>query len=517
VIGVIHAPSRARETLAAAEAWFAAGATHVLLEGATASDGGGIGTAAPVDLARRLGRVLPVGISGGLTPTNVARAVARARPAFVDASGGLESDGVSDPRRIGAFVRNARQDPTGADRVDARGRFGRFGGRYVPETLIPALDELASAWDEARMDPAYRAELRQMQRDFIGRPTPLYEVPASALGHDGIGPRMFLKREDLAHTGAHKINNAVGQALLARRIGKRRVIAETGAGQHGVATAAACALLGLECVVYMGTTDVERQAPNVRRMRLLGAEVRPVATGNGTLRDALNEALRDWVGSVQTTHYVLGSAAGPHPFPDVVAELQSVVGREAREQIVAVTGRLPDVAVACVGGGSNAIGLFRPLLDSAVRLVGVEAGGRGDSLGDNAASLGLGRPGVLHGAFTMLTQTLDGQVVEPHSVSAGLDYPGVGPQLAALAESGRMEVTRATDAEALDALGWLSRCAAILPALEPAHALAVARRSLPDLAPDAIVLVNLSGRGDKDLDIVAREQPSVLAGLSLDP
>ncbi|MGH2357961.1 MAG: tryptophan synthase subunit beta [Candidatus Limnocylindria bacterium] len=446
-----------------------------------------------------------------MTPTNVARAVARARPALVDAASGLERDGESDPRRIRAFVRNARRDPTGADRVDARGRFGRFGGRYVPETLIPALDELAAAWREASRDPAYRSELRRLQRDFIGRPTPLFEVPGTALGRaDGIGPRLFLKREDLAHTGAHKINNAVGQALLAGRMGKSRVIAETGAGQHGVATAAACALLGLECVVYMGTTDVERQAPNVRRMRLLGAEVRHVAAGNGTLRDALNEALRDWVASVQTTYYILGSAAGPHPYPELVAELQSVVGEEARRQITVAVGRLPDVAIACVGGGSNAIGLFRAFLDTAVRLVGVEAGGRGDALGDNAASLGLGRRGVLHGALTMVTQTADGQVVEPHSVSAGLDYPGVGPQLAALAASGRLEVTRSTDADALDAFAWLTRCAGILPALEPAHALAAARRMLPDLAPDAVVLVNLSGRGDKDLDIVAREESAAL-------
>ncbi len=305
--------------------------------------------------------------------------------------------------------------------------------------------------------------------------------------------RVFLKREDLAHTGAHKINNALGQALLARRMGKPRIVAETGAGQHGVATAAACALLGMDCVVYMGTTDVERQAPNVRRMHLLGAEVRPVATGNGTLRDALNEALRDWVANVETTAYILGSAAGPHPYPDMVAELQSVIGREARAQLLERIGRLPDVAVASVGGGSNAIGLFRPFLDARTRLVGVEAGGRGDGLGDNAASLGLGRPGVLHGAFTMLTQTEEGQVVEPHSVSAGLDYPGVGPQLSALAAVGRLEVDRTSDADAVAALHRLTRQAGILPALEPAHALAAVARLLPDLDPGSTVVVNLSG------------------------
>jgi tryptophan synthase beta subunit len=505
VLGVVHEPTSVRATLRAAEAWYAAGATHVLLEGAGADVGGGSGAGAPVDIARRVGRVVPVGIAGGLTASNVARAVVRGRPALVDASSALERAGRGDAGRVAAFVRAARRDPSGADRLDRRGRFGRFGGRFVPETLVPALEELASAWSAARRDPAYRRELARLQRDFIGRPTPLFEVPAAALDlADAGGPRLFLKREDLAHTGAHKINNAVGQALLAKRMGKPRVIAETGAGQHGVATAAACALLGLECVVYMGSTDIDRQAPNVRRMELLGAEVRPVTTGNGTLRDALNAALRDWVASVEATYYILGSAAGPDPYPELVAELQSVVGREARRQVVEATGRLPDVAIACVGGGSNAIGLFRPFLDTAVRLVAVEAGGRGDGLGDNAASLGLGQPGVLHGAFTMLTQTDDGQVVEPHSVSAGLDYPGVGPQLAALAESGRLEVTRATDDEALDALAWLSRCAGILPALEPAHALAAAQRMLPDLSPDAIVLVNLSGRGDKDLDIVTR-------------
>ncbi|MBA3586610.1 MAG: tryptophan synthase subunit beta, partial [Chloroflexi bacterium] len=308
-------------------------------------------------------------------------------------------------------------------------------------------------------------------------------------------------------TGAHKINNAVGQALLAQRMGKPRVIAETGAGQHGVATATACALLGLDCVVYMGSTDIERQAPNVRRMGLLGAEVRPVTTGNGTLRDALNEALRDWVANVEDTFYVLGSAAGPHPYPEMVASLQEVIGREARTQLMTLIGRVPNAVVACVGGGSNAIGIMRPFLDTAARLIGVEAGGRGDALGDNAASLGLGAPGVLHGAFTMLTQDAAGQVVEPHSVSAGLDYPGVGPQLAALAESGRLEVVRATDAEALETTTWLARTCGIIPALESAHAVAAVLRMLPELPADAQILVNLSGRGDKDLGILEHELP----------
>jgi tryptophan synthase beta chain len=515
LIGVLHPAGGVLDTLQLAEAWYAAGATQLLLEGATAAEGGGVGRAAPFALARRLNRVVPVGIAGGLTPRNVAAAIAATRPAMVDASGGLERDGEPDPGRVEAFVRGARRDPTGADRVDARGRFGRFGGRYVPETLIPALDELAAAWTEARRDRTYTEELQRLHRDFIGRPTPTFEIPADALAErGGIGQRLFLKREDLAHTGAHKINNAIGQALLAKRMGKPRVIAETGAGQHGVATATACALLGLDCVVYMGSTDIERQAPNVQRMHLLGAEVRPVDTGNGTLRDALNEALRDWVANVETTFYVLGSAAGPHPYPEMVAELQAVIGREARRQMVDRIGRLPDIALACVGGGSNAIGLFRPFLDTPVRLIGVEAGGRGEGLGDNAASLGLGRPGVLHGAFTMLTQTVDGQVVEPHSISAGLDYPGVGPQLSALAASGRLEVARASDAEALEALHWLSSRCGIVPALESAHAVAVALRLLPSLPPPATLLINLSGRGDKDLGIVERESAPSLATLS---
>ena len=508
IIGVIHEPASVRDGVVAAERWFMAGATHVLVEGASRAAGGGSGRRVSAHIASRLGRVLPVGIAGGLDPANVAATVRDARPALVDAAGGVERGGQPDQRRLTAFVRAARRLPTGADRVDRSGRFGRFGGRFVPETLVPALDELEAAWNSARSDRAYRDELRRLHRDFIGRPTPTFPIPAAALAErGGRGATVWLKREDLAHTGAHKINNAVGQALLAKRMGKPRVIAETGAGQHGVATATACALLGLECVVYMGATDIDRQAPNVRRMDLLGAEVRPVATGNGTLRDALNEALRDWVANVEDTFYVLGSAAGPHPYPEMVGSLQEVIGREARAQLMAAIGRVPDAVVACVGGGSNAIGIMRPFLSTAARLVGVEAGGRGDALGDNAASLGLGAPGVLHGAFTMLTQDAAGQVVEPHSVSAGLDYPGVGPQLAALAESGRLEVERATDAEALDAAAWLASACGIIPALESAHAIAAVLRTLSDLAPDAHLLVNLSGRGDKDLGILERELP----------
>ena len=509
LIGVVHAPTSVRDALCAAEAWVASGATHVLLEGAARQDGGGSGSGAPLALARRLGRIVPVGLAGGLRPGNVAASVRSARPALVDAASGLERNGESDPARIGAFVRNARREPAGGDRVDRDGRFGRYGGRFVPETLIPALEDLEAAWNAARHDPGYREELRRLHRDFIGRPTPIFPIPPGALAaRGGRGASVWLKREDLAHTGAHKINNAVGQSLLARRMGKPRVIAETGAGQHGVATATACALLGLQCVVYMGTTDIERQAPNVQRMGLLGAEVRPVATGNGTLRDALNEALRDWVANVEDTFYVLGSAAGPHPYPEMVASLQEVIGREARSQMLTTIRRVPDAVVACVGGGSNAIGTMRPFIDTAARLIGVEAGGRGDALGDNAASLGLGAPGVLHGAFTMLTQDAAGQVVEPHSVSAGLDYPGVGPQLAALAESGRLEVVRATDAEALEATRWLAGSCGIIPALESAHAVAAVLAMLPDLPADAHLLVNLSGRGDKDLGILERELPA---------
>jgi tryptophan synthase beta chain len=497
-----------RDALRSAEAWIGAGATHVLLEGASPASAGGTGARAPREVARRLGRIVPVGLAGGLRPDTVASTVRDVRPAWVDAASGLERNGRPDPGRVAAFVRNARRLPCGADRVDRHGRFGRFGGRFVPETLVPAVRELESAWSAARRDPAFRAELRRLHREFIGRPTPVFAIPEDALAaRGGRGASVWLKREDLAHTGAHKINNAIGQALVAKRMGKPRVIAETGAGQHGVATATACALLGLECVVYMGSTDIERQAPNVQRMALLGAEVRPVTTGNGTLRDALNAALRDWVANVESTFYVLGSAAGPHPYPEMVASLQSVVGREARRQMLERIGRVPDAVIACVGGGSNAIGIMRPFIDTGARLIGVEAGGRGDALGDNAASLGLGAPGVLHGAFTMLTQDAAGQVVEPHSVSAGLDYPGVGPQLAALAEAGRLEVMRATDADALAATVWLARTTGIIPALESAHAVAATLAILPSLPADTHVLVNLSGRGDKDLGILERELP----------
>jgi len=383
---------------------------------------------------------------------------------------------------------------------DARGRFGRYGGRYVPEVLVPALEELAVAWAELRDDPGFRGELDGLLRTYVGRPTPL--TYAARLS-ERLGYRIYLKREDLAHTGAHKINNTVGQVLLARRLGKRRIIAETGAGQHGVATATACALLGLPCVVYMGEEDTRRQAVNVARMELLGAEVVPVRAGSRTLKEAINEALRDWAASVRGTHYVLGSVVGPHPFPALVRDLQRVIGDEARGQLLRAEGRDPDVVVACVGGGSNAIGMFSAFVGvPGVRLVGVEAGGTGTELGRHCASLTLGRPGVLHGALSYLLQDADGQVAPTHSISAGLDYPGVGPEHAYLRDAGLAEYVAATDAEALAGFRSLAEAEGILPALEPAHAIGwLLRRPLPE---GSLVVVCLSGRGDKDLETVRR-------------
>jgi tryptophan synthase beta chain len=368
------------------------------------------------------------------------------------------------------------------------GLYGQYGGRYVPETLIPALDELTSAWEQLKGDDDFRKELDALLSDYAGRPTPLTLAERFAPGK-----RIYLKREDLLHTGAHKLNNALGQALIAKRLGKPRIVAETGAGQHGVASATVCARLGLECVVYMGAEDMRRQSPNVDRMRLLGAEVVPVEVGTRTLREATSEAIRDWLTNVETTHYLLGSCVGPHPYPEIVHELQAVIGREARDQILAAEGRLPEVAVACVGGGSNAIGLFAGFVDDAdVRLLGVEAAG--------AASLGSGRVGVLHGARSSLLADEDGQVLDAHSISAGLDYPGVGPEHAFLRDSGRAEYVSADDAEALQAFRDLARTEGILPALEPAHALARARE-----LGEELILVCLSGRGDKDLaEVVGR-------------
>ena len=385
-------------------------------------------------------------------------------------------------------------------------RYGPYGGMYVPETLIPALKELEAAYEEAHQDPAFQAELQDLLHRYAGRPTPL--TPARSLSQALGGARIYLKREDLAHTGAHKINNALGQALLAKRMGKTRIVAETGAGQHGVATATACALLGLECVIYMGAVDMERQALNVFRMRLLGAEVRAVDAGSRTLKDAINEAIRDWVTNVRTTHYLLGSALGPHPYPRMVRDFQRVIGEETRRQILEAEGRLPDLLIACVGGGSNAIGFFHPFLeDEGVAMVGVEAGGLGIPSGKHAARFAdpkRGRPGVLHGTYTYVLQDEHGNILETHSVSAGLDYPAVGPEHAWLRDIGRVEYTYVTDEEALDAFQRLSRLEGIIPALESAHAVAEAIKRAPQMRPDQVLIINLSGRGDKDVPTLAK-------------
>jgi tryptophan synthase beta chain len=391
----------------------------------------------------------------------------------------------------------------GRHEPDERGHFGRYGGRFVPEALIAALDELTTFYEKARADPDFLAELDRLQRDYAGRPSPLSDAPK--LSEHAGGARLLLKREDLNHTGSHKINNVLGQALLTKRMGKTRVIAETGAGQHGVATATAAALLDLDCVVYMGEVDTERQALNVARMRLLGADVVAVKTGSRTLKDAINEALRDWVTNVSTTHYLLGTVAGPHPFPTMVRDFHRVIGLEAREQVLARCGRLPSAVAACVGGGSNAIGIFHAFLDDpGVRLVGFEPGGEGIATGRHGATLTEGSPGALHGALSYLLQDEDGQTLESHSISAGLDYPGVGPEHALLKDIGRAEYRPVTDAEAMDAFALLARTEGIIPALESAHAVAGALRLGRELGPDAIILINLSGRGDKDVDTAAR-------------
>ena len=385
---------------------------------------------------------------------------------------------------------------------DERGHFGAFGGRYVAETLMPLVLDLERAYRAARADPAFRAEMDRLLSHYVGRPSPLYfaERLTARLG----GAKIYFKRDELNHTGAHKINNCIGQILLARRMGKTRIIAETGAGQHGVATATVCALFGLPCTVYMGAVDIERQRPNVFRMELLGARVAPVKSGAATLKDAMNEALRDWVTNVADTYYLIGTAAGPHPYPELVRDFQSVIGAETRAQIAEREGRLPDTLAACIGGGSNAIGLFHPFLDDAdVRMVGVEAGGEGIGTGRHAASLTAGRPGVLHGNRTYLLQDADGQITEAHSISAGLDYPGIGPEHSWLKETGRVEYASATDAEALEAFRLCSRLEGIIPALEPAHALAWVMRAAPALPADHLLVMNMCGRGDKDIFAVA--------------
>ncbi len=385
---------------------------------------------------------------------------------------------------------------------DQRGRFGAFGGRFVAETLMPLVLEVEAAYRAAQADPSFQTELDAYLRDYIGRPSPLWF--ASRLTERLGGAKIYFKRDELNHTGSHKANNCMGQILLARRMKKTRIIAETGAGQHGVATATMCALFGLPCTVYMGATDVERQAPNVFRMKLLGAEVIPVTAGAGTLKDAMNEALRDWVANVRDTYYLIGTVAGPHPYPAMVRDFQSVIGTEAKAQLYEAEGRLPDIAIACIGGGSNAMGLFHPFLDdTSVRLIGVEAAGHGLDTQQHAASLSRGRPGVLHGNLTYLLQDADGQIQEAHSISAGLDYPGIGPEHSWLHEIGRVEYVAATDDEAIDAFQLCTRTEGIIPALEPAHALAHVAKIAPTMAADQIILMNLCGRGDKDIFTVA--------------
>ncbi|MGE6696708.1 tryptophan synthase subunit beta [Hyphomonas sp. NPDC076900] len=386
---------------------------------------------------------------------------------------------------------------------DANGRFGEFGGRYVAETLMPLILDLEREYRAAKQDPAFKAEMDDLWTHYVGRPSPLY-FAERLTGHFG-GAKIYFKRDELNHTGAHKINNCLGQVLLARRMGKKRIIAETGAGQHGVATATICARFGLDCVVFMGETDVERQKPNVFRMRLLGAQIVPVSSGTGTLKDAMNEALRDWVTNVDDTFYCIGTAAGPHPYPEMVRDFQSIIGKEARAQILEREGRLPDAVMACIGGGSNAIGLFHPFIeDEGVRLIGVEAAGHGIETGEHAAALNGGKPGILHGNRTYLLQTDDGQIIDAHSISAGLDYPGIGPEHAFLRDMGRAEYLSCTDDEALAAFQLCTRLEGIIPALEPSHAIARVGEVAKELGKDGLLILNMCGRGDKDVFSVAK-------------
>jgi tryptophan synthase beta subunit len=476
----------------------------LLADAADSARHGGTGETADWTIAARMAAVRPLVLAGGLTADNIEAAIWAVRPTAIDVSSGVESSpGIKDHVRMRTFFAAAhraahrslpafgRRDP------DHRGYFGSFGGRFVPETLVAPVEALEQEYREARADPAFTSAFAHLLATYVGRPTPLTEA---ARPGGPSGTRVFLKREDLAHTGAHKINNAIGQALLAQRMGKSRVIAETGAGQHGVATATACALLGLRCEVYMGAEDMARQAPNVTRMEWLGARVRRVDSGARTLKDAINEAMRDWVANVSDTYYLLGSVLGPHPYPLMVREFQSVIGFEARRQVLAQAGRLPDAVVACVGGGSNAIGIFDAFVDDpGVRLVGVEAGGIDLSPGRHAARFAGGRAGVLQGTRTFILQDADGNIESTHSVSAGMDYAAVGPEHAWLREQGRTEYTVATDDEARGAFRDLARLEGIIPALESAHAVAAAWRVARESGPAGVVLVNLSGRGDKDL------------------
>ncbi len=552
----VGADARPDDVVSTARAFLAAGAERILLDAAGGPHPGGTGVRVGEQLAAAVAREVPIVLAGGLHPANVGEALLAVPAVGVDVASGTEFPRVpgqrprKDPLRVALFTKraldarrhrpNAHSGPApvhaGLVEADGAGRWGMerdFGGRYVPETLMGALQQLESAYAALRHDPRFWAELDELLARFAGRPTPLYRADrlagaaaaegarlradALARGRRGLPPvpqqlRLYLKREDVAHTGAHKINNALGQALLTRRLGKSRVIAETGAGQHGVATATACALLGLPCVVFMGEEDIRRQAPNVLRMRALGAEVRSVTSGTATLKDAVNEAMRDWVTNVETTHYVLGSAMGPHPYPTIVRDFQRRIGDEAAAQLRAVEGRSPDLALACVGGGSNAIGLLARFIgEPSVRLAVAEAAGDGIETGRHAAAIAGGTPGILHGSRSLMLQDRDGQVVEAVSASAGLDYPGVGPQLAALAEAGRMEVGTATDREAIAAMKSVTRLEGILPALETSHAVAALPKLLAGIegsgapvADDSVVLIGFSGRGDKDMAALER-------------
>jgi tryptophan synthase beta subunit len=477
----------------------------LLVDAADDARKGGTGAKADWSVAARMAARRRLVLAGGLAADNVAQAIRAVRPIGVDVSSGVErSPGVKDHGAMRRFFEAVRLETSaalpefGRRDPDARGYFGAFGGRFVPETLVAPVEQLEQAYLDARADPAFAVALSTLLASYAGRPTPLSE--AARFSSAAVGARVFLKREDLTHTGAHKINNALGQALLAARMGKSRVIAETGAGQHGVAAATACALLGLRCEVYMGAEDMRRQAPNVARMEWLGARVRRVDGGSRTLKDAINEAMRDWVANASNTYYLLGSALGPHPYPLMVREFQSIIGAEARRQILAAAGRLPDAVVACVGGGSNAIGIFDAFLDDAsVRLVGVEAGGTGLEAGRHAARFAGGSAGVLQGTRTFILQDADGNIEATHSISAGMDYAAVGPEHAWLRERGRTEYVHVSDDEATEAFRELARLEGIIPALESSHAVAAARGLAAEIGPAGILIVNLSGRGDKDL------------------
>ncbi|QQS42085.1 MAG: tryptophan synthase subunit beta [Acidobacteriota bacterium] len=490
------------------------GTNSILLDTHSENAFGGTGESFEWSLSKEIFREHEkIYLAGGLAPGNVAEAIRTLRPFAVDVCSGIESSpGKKDHDKMRNFIEEARREDGRGKRCskavsepDEFGYFGAFGGRFVPETLVAPLDELTAAYAEARNDAGFKAEFEEFLRDYCGRPTPLYF--ARRLSQKCGGAKIYLKREDLNHTGAHKINNAVGQALLARRMGKTRIIAETGAGQHGVATATVCALFGFDCVIYMGTEDMRRQALNVYRMELLGAEVRGVDSGSRTLKDAINEALRDWVTNVEDTHYLLGSALGPHPYPLMVRNFQSVIGTEARQQILGKEGKLPDLLIACVGGGSNSIGLFHPFLaDEGVRMTGVEAGGSGNKLGQHAARfdpVSGGRVGVLQGTKSYILQDDNGQIAPTHSVSAGLDYASIGPEHAFLHDSGRISYASATDEEALEAFHLLSSLEGIIPALESAHAVAHCLKAASSMSGDEIIVLNLSGRGDKDVRTVA--------------